>query len=357
MSRGLVVVAQPGCKRLLGLLSALTKGHHPAPQMVSWDEALESPQRLCTLGHSGDFLRVESPGADSHIWHQIARRGGLSGTFSDGQWRPGRAWFLGLSEVLAAWERQTQHLIWTHPAAHILTMTDKLACAQTLQEAQIPTPEIQLAATNPDAFREQLQRTGRHAVFVKPRWGSSGAGVLAFRKSGAREQITTTAQLADGVLWNEKRLHVYHDRKSIDALLSAVLTDGAVVQRWIPKAITGGGPFDLRVLVIRGKIAQQVARVGRGTITNLHILAERQEVALALAKFPSSVLSDIHDICRRTAGCFPDHHAIGIDVMVDVKGRPFVLECNAWGDYLPRLLSDGKDSYESQVDALFSWAA
>ena len=60
MSRGLVVVAQPGCKRLLGLLSALTKGHHPAPQLVSWDEALQSPQRLCTLGHSGDFLRVEA---------------------------------------------------------------------------------------------------------------------------------------------------------------------------------------------------------------------------------------------------------------------------------------------------------
>ena len=142
---------------------------------------------------------------------------------------------------------------------------------------------------------------------------------MAFRKSGAREQITTTAQLCGRSSVERKRLHVYHDRKSIDALLSAVLTDGAVVQRWIPKAITGGGPFDLRVLVIRGKIAQQVARVGRGTITNLHILAERQEVALALAKFPSSVLSDIHDICRRTAGCFPDHHAIGIDVMVDAE--------------------------------------
>ena len=357
MSRGLVVVAQPGCKRLLGLLSALTKGHHPAPQMVSWDEALESPQRLCTLGHSGDFLRVESPGADSHIWHQIARRGGLSGTFSDGQWRPGRAWFLGLSEVLAAWERQTQHLIWTHPAAHILTMTDKLACAQTLQEAQIPTPEIQLAATNPDAFREQLQRTGRHAVFVKPRWGSSGAGVLAFRKSGAREQITTTAQLADGVLWNEKRLHVYRDSASISVLLQTILSDGAVVQRWIPKAATSGGPFDVRVLMIAGQLAQRVARVGNGAITNLHIDAKRMSAEEALDSVGPHVADRVYSVCQQVADSFPGQLVLGIDVMVDAAGRPFVIECNAWGDYLPKLLHHGQDSYDSQVHAMFGTAA
>ncbi len=39
--------------------------------------------------------------------------------------------------------------------------------------------------------------------------------------------------------------------------------------------------------------------------------------------------------------------------MVDTSGRPYVLECNSWGDYLPGLLVDGRDSYDLQLQGLF----
>ena len=68
-------------------------------------------------------------------------------------------------------------------------------------------------------------------------------------------------------------------------------------------------------------------------------------------------ITAVYEVCRRAADCFPGQLAVGVDVMVDPAGRPYVLECNAWGDYLPRLLSDGRDSYQSQVHALFGAVA
>ena len=76
----------------------------------------------------------------------------------------------------------------------------------------------------------------------------------------------------------------------------------------------------------------------------------------ALARFGPAALAAVHDVCRRAAGCFPGHHAVGVDVLVDPAGRPFVVECNAWGDHLPRLLVDGEDSHERYLREVFARA-
>ena len=133
--------------------------------------------------------------------------------------------------------------------------------------------------------------------------------MLAWRRAGQREQLTTPAALRGDVIINDKHLHTYQEREDIDRILAIVLAgDAALAQRWIPKASAGGGPFDVRVLVIDGVIAQRVGRVGRG--------------------------------------------CLGIDVLVDPRGRPFVIECNAWGDFLPGLLLAGQDSYDLQLRGL-----
>lgn len=357
LSRRFVIVAVPQDKRVLGFVAALRKEGLPTPVLVPWQGVLSEPAMLRGLGQQGDWLRVESPGADSLTWHALARQGGFAGVLSPGQWRPGRAWFAGLSQALRAIDQESSHLVATHPTEHILTMTDKLLCAERLQAAGVPVPETYPAPPTADCLREFLSQRDRHAVFIKPRWGSSGAGILAYRCAGHREQLTTTARLENGCLINEKRLRSYRDRESIDRLFRIILSDGAVVQRWIPKAGTAAGPFDLRVLVINGQVAQRIARVGRGTITNLHIDAKRLDAEQALQSFGAKTIAAVYDVCRRAAACFPGQLAVGVDVMVDPAGRPFVLECNAWGDYLPRLLSDGRDSYESQVHALFGAAA
>jgi hypothetical protein len=357
VERRLVVVGVPGDKRATALERALSKAGREAPIRVSWRDALEDPSSLQTVGRPGDLLRVESPGGDRETWHALARVGGFETSLTPGEWRPGRAWFGGLARALVAFEAAAQHLVPTHPAADVLAMTDKEACDVRLREGGVPMPSVVARPCSVDELRARLKEARIHAVYVKPRWGSSGAGVLAYRWNAHREQLTTTARLVGDRVWNEKRLHAYSDRASIDRLLSLVIADGAVVQRWVPKAGAAGGPFDLRVLVVDGRIEQRVARVGRGTITNLHIDARRLDADQALAMFGQRRVDAVHDACLRAAACFPQHVAIAIDVMVDPRGRPFVLECNAWGDYLPGLTSNGLDSYDVQVRALFRKAS
>lgn len=356
VARGLVVVAVPGDKRARALDAAARHVGGPAITWVSWAEALAEPARVGARGRPGDWLRVDSPGADDATWHALARVGGSPGVVPPGEWRPGRAWAWGLSSTLDAIARGSAHLVPTHP--HVHAMTDKLACHALLSAARVPVPETFEAPGTVAALRARVAAEGRAAVFVKPRWGSSGAGVLAWRRSGEREQLTTTASLqADGRLLNDKHLHTYTERVAIDRLLGAVVADGAVVQRWIPKAsVAGGGPFDLRVLVVDGRVAQRVARVGRGPITNLHLDAARADPDAVLAPFGPGAVEQVHAACLAAAACFPGHHTLGVDVMVDPRGRPFVLECNAWGDYLPGLLVGGLDSYGVQLASLLEAA-
>ena len=74
-----------------------------------------------------------------------------------------------------------------------------------------------------------------------------------------------------------------------------------------------------RVLVINGQVAQRIARVGRGTITNLHIDASRLDAEQALQSFGAKTIAAVYDVCRRAAACFPGQLAVGVDVMVAVS--------------------------------------
>jgi len=348
----MVIVAVPGDKRAHALAAAIARAGTIRATWLSWAEVLADPARVGAAGDPGDLLRVESPGADAATWHALARAGGLDRVVPDGEWRPGRAWFAGLGRALARIESAAPHLIATHPAAQILAMTDKLVGHQRVDAAGVPVPRGFEGPVTAGALRERLEAERLHAVYVKPRWGSSGAGVLAFRRAGAREQITTSISLRDRRFVNDKRLHRYEDRARIDEILGAVLADGAIVQRWIPKATAAGGPFDLRVLVVAGRIAQRVARVGRGTVTNLHLDAARAGADEILARFGARATARLEAACLAAAACFPGHHSVGVDVMLDRRGACFVLECNAWGDYLPGLWIDGLDSYDVQLRAL-----
>jgi len=356
-SRGLVVVGDPGDKRALALDAALARAGHPPARRVPWAIALREPERVAEAGAPGDVLRVESPGSSSATWHALARRGGFVGTIEHGGWRPGRAWFEGLGAALSAIEAAAPHLVRTHPAVHVLAMTDKAACSERLRHAGVPTPAALPAPSSACALDALLAERRLAAVFVKARWGSSGAGVLAYRRAGIRRQLVTTAVLDGPRIWNDKRLRTYTREADVVRLLEAVIADGAVVERWVPKATAAGGPFDMRVLVVDGRVAQRIARVGRGTITNLHLDSTRLDLDLALGRWGGSCRAAVLAACTRAAACFPGHLAVGVDVMIDAAGRPHVLECNAWGDHLPGLLVDGLDSYDVQVRALPRQAA
>lgn len=356
MRPGLVVVARAGDKRWRALEAARQALALPPFFWVDWLEVLDEPGLLRERGNPGDWLRVESPGADGAVWHRLAALGGGAEIVPDGQWRPGRCWAAGLAWALGAVAAASPHLRPTHP--HAGAMTDKVACQARLEAAGVPVPPAFAAPATSTALREALGARGWRRAFVKPRWGSSAAGVLAWERGAHGEQITAPARLVGGRILNDKRLARFRSPAELEQLLGPVLGDGAIVQRWVPKATTGaqdrsrGGPFDVRVLVVDGEVAHRVARVGRGPITNLHLDAVRAPAQALLDALGPRASAAVDDVARAAAAVFPGHHTLGVDVAVDASGRAFVLECNAWGDHLPGLAHDGLDPQAFQLRAL-----
>lgn len=357
-----IVVGTPGESRIVAFQAALARcGQAPAVELP-WLAAVEEPSALGRLCRPGDIVRIESPGGDGAVWQCIATRGGWRGAVPpSGAWRPGRQWFAGLGLVLGAFadDLAQRDVRCTHDCQDILAMTDKAVCRTRLAAHGVPVAPGIEAPASPEVLRRLLSERRWHQVFVKPRWGSSGAGILAWRRAGwaadSRELVTTTVALgADGTWRNAKRQRTYRDRAAIDRLLQTVLDDGAVVERWIPKLTMRGGPLDLRLVVIDGRIHQRVARIGAGPITNLHLDAERAEVDEVLTRLPGGTWARITAAAQAAAAAFPRSRMLGLDCLLTDAGEPFILEANAWGDHLPRLRHAGLDAQEAQIRAVLA---
>lgn len=360
-----VVIGALNDKRVAAFTSALYRSGHGVPRVVTWSEAIRSQEALAAIVHPGDVLRIESPGMSHTVWNELTLLGqGTRIRDQAEQWRPGRAWFAGLRHVLSAMGSAADalRLRTMHDPQELLVMIDKAQARERLAECGAPIPDGFIAPAEPAELRAELIRRRWIQVFVKPRWGSSGAGVLAFRRSActdaAREIIHTTVDLQPtpaGIAWvTRKRLSTYRDTASIDTLLGDVMRDGAVVERWIPKATVNGGPVDVRLVMIAGSIGPRIARIGAGPITNLHLDGERLDVPALLASLPTGTWERMEAACARVAAAFPRSLMIGIDCLVTEAGQPFILEVNGWGDYLPGLLHQGRDTYGAEIDAMLA---
>lgn len=129
--------------------------------------------------------------------------------------------------------------------------------------------------------------------------------------------------------------------------------EGVQVEEWVPKASLEGKTCDLRVVVIGGRAQHTVVRTSDSPMTNLHLLNPRGD----LDAFKSLVGDDGWARVQRTAesaaaAVAGDALYAGVDVAV-ARGlkREAVLEVNAFGDLLPRVLVDGRDTYAAEIHA------
>lgn len=90
-------------------------------------------------------------------------------------------------------------------------------------------------------------------------------------------------------------------------------------------------------------------------ITNLHLGNQRGDPDKLMKQMNSSsnpnCWNEIKETCEKVASeCFPMSFYMGLDVLVtpDFK-KHYILEVNAFGDLLPRILIDDMDTYTMQV--------
>ncbi len=340
----------------------IAQGHGPAP-VVDYIDLLQDPDRLAeqVALHPHATIKLESPGeaADLHHclvvrgWELTGQRGPRPQRAQHGELRDQHLWFAGFRDLL---ERLPSSLRYLNSPESLLQLIDKSECQRRLLDHGVAAPDFYGPVTCHEQLRLKLREVGCRAAFVKARYGSSAAGVLAYRQGPMGEEIVTTSSelcrnRGELRLYNNLRLRRYRDSDDIAALVDAIAGQGAYVERWIAKPRAGPphmGSFDIRVVALDSNPRHRLARVGKGPMTNLHLGNKRADVTAVLDR------SEIRVLERSVASVgavFPRCRALGIDIIVR-GSRYWVVEVNGFGDLLLGQRWLGLGTYEDQAQWL-----
>jgi hypothetical protein len=269
-----------------------------------------------------------------------------------------RQWYLGYLSSCARWfaaidARPDCKLTSSHRDLRIIF--DKASCTRVCSAAGLPVPAGLGTVAGWDDLVERVRRAGRERVFVKLAHGSSASGVAAlYFHRGAIEAITTAEMVrAAGEirLYNSLKIRRYNSIDDVRDLIDALAPHGLHVEEWLPKAAIGRRVFDMRILVVAGQPQQRVIRTSRTPLTNLHLGNRRGSFSDFASKVSDSKLASLYETCIGCSRLFSDSLHLGLDLLFTPGfRRHFLLEVNAFGDLLPGVLHEGRDSYQSEID-------
>lgn len=340
------------------LLEAAARAIGLRLEVIDWRDVLRDDahmERALRDGHL--WCKIDPPSDDPQTVDAFIREGYRLSHVDSPAPRPLRHgelaymhwWYAGFMAALARLELRLQGLRWFAPVKQIATMCDKLACQRHLANNNIDVPLLLGEVTSLSAFEAQYSPGQAPAVFIKSRYGSSAAGVMALRRHrDGRIRAYSSARLAsDGALYSHLKINVYSRREDIGALVDALAAQGAYAERWIPKPRTPVAPdanYDLRVVAFCGRPRQRIARISRSPMTNLH-LGNRRSAPHWLA---ARQIDALESAVSQAASAFSPSLSIGFDVVLQAS-RAYVLEANAFGDLLPGLQFEGAGTFDDQV--------
>ena len=356
--RPLVVVGVPGNRRLDLFLAAARSAGLPAPAVVPWRELAAGPVAL----PDDALVRVDSPGGDVETerllrgWDRDPDPYRAEGTADQ------HAGFRTSLERLAAAVADAPGARLLQEPQDLVDMCDKRRCHARLAEAGVPVaPALPGPVTGYAPLRASMAGHGWTRVFVKPAHGSSASGVVALATApGGRVRAVSTSDLVrrrDGSvrLFNSLRPRTYTREDDVAAVVDALAPDGLHVERWVPKAGFAGKVVDLRVVVVAGRATHVVARTSSGPMTNLHLGNARGDLDALRASVGPRAWAEAMATAEAAAACFPRTLHAGVDLMPSPGWRRFtVCEVNAFGDLVPGVLHEGRDTYAEQLHALAS---
>lgn len=369
-----VIVGNPENRRVVFFQKALSDAGFSPAVVVSYQALLEERSALLDALSPGCLLRIESPGENFAVERallvkgapliqgsrasQISAQEAQNLSFDLGRILYPRQCHLGFCRFLQELTEETAGLSlrWMNHPEEIQVMFDKILCHERFVEAKIPVPRSLGPIQSYEELRSTMQAQKLSQVFVKLFCGSSASGVIAYRRQGNREEAITSAELVrqskEIRLYNSLRIRRYTRPEDIEAVINAILKEGAIVQEWLPKATHQGKPFDLRVVVINQEAKHFVVRVGNSPMTNLHLGNARGDPGLFLSSLKEGQWEEIKEVCQSAAKVFPKSLYAGVDLLLTPDfNQKIVLEINAFGDLLPNVLCDGVDTYTAELNA------
>jgi hypothetical protein len=368
-----VILGNPESRRVALFQSALGRLGLPAASVVPWSDFLADRVRLDEVLRPGSILRIESPGQNFEVEKAFLalgadgrdpmRRGlsleeALALEFDKGRIWPTGQWYRGFRVAL----RRIDGQLAASPSRCVMNATDaiavlfdKAACHARLQEEGLPVPRALGTVHSFEELLARMRAAGWLRVFIKPSHGSSASGVvaLACHSTGAMAAYTPVEMVCEGgerKLFNSRKLRHLEDRREIAPLVDELCRDPVHVEKWLPKASTRDGSFDLRVMVVGGRPGHVVVRTSRTPLTNLHLGNCRGSADALRRRMGPSRWDAALCTCADAVATFPGCHYCGVDLLIAPGDRRHaILELNAFGDLLPGILENGLDTYSTEI--------
>jgi hypothetical protein len=362
-----VLVGNPEHPRVTSFQRALSSRGHPEARLVSWLSLARRESVLSEIEGDEGVLRLESPGQSPAVTRQLLRLGEAEAR-GEGvmllprealrQLRPRtgrilapRQRHLGFRRVLASLERWLETRpgwrAWPSPA-DVARLFDKRWTSRAYLQSGVPVPSpVDGVATVEDLHRQMPLGA---SWYVKLASGSSAACIaLVTRSEAGLEAITTVLHAGGDELYNTRRLRTLQGERA-ERVLAFLLGEGAQIELSIEKARLDGQPFDLRVLVIGDEPAFVVPRSSRGgPFTNLHLGGARAELDRVRALLGERAWDEAMDAALRVGRLHEVLH-LGVDVVVESgTGSPYVVEANAFGDWLLGLPTHEREVMELEA--------
>jgi hypothetical protein len=302
-----------------------------------------------------DLLRIDSPGENARVTEALIALGdGPKNVVMD----LGEINYLG-EYYIGFWRALQWILLRRIPCLNspsdIRVMFHKGSCHHLFAEHGIARPTIKATPQNYPLLHDWMRAEESGQVFLKPCYGSSASGVCALRwKRGAQQLIAPLriqSRNGEPILVNSLKVHTYTTEADIEQILSLLLPQRMIMERWIPKLSLPGGVIDLRVLVIAGEARHWVVRQSQHPMTNLHLGNRRGDPDALQELIGEEKLKAAFELAERAAACFPESLYAGVDVLIDTRHRPLIGEINAFGDLLPGLMHRGESAYTAIANA------
>lgn len=373
-TRPFIIIGTPGDRRVTLFQEALAGLDLPPASVIAYADLLENRVDLDTAIPRDAIVRIESPGKDWAVNRALALAGralkkegvAFPPLETPGDYIPSWAWYNGFCTCLDQLKSLTSRsdLVWMNHIPDIRQMFDKWECAKQFLSADVPVPKHMSQDEFAEEDEDELELLPR--FFIKSRYGSSGTGMTAIQRNGNAQRFeetmyTTLAMYRDHLI-NTRRL-----RRVVGE--DVLITDEALqrwveyedytfhFETWIPKATIPGGAFDLRIVMIAGRMRHIVVRVSQSPITNLHLLNKRGDFEEVRQRLSDSAWHRIEETCEKVAALFPNSLYMGIDLLITATwNKHYVLEVNAFGDLLPNVLHEGEDTYTAEIKEILKKA-